>query len=126
MTNLQLWRVHLTGHWQTREPRSSVDTSVLRSTYGVCAGRVVGLRFGGHVFGRRAGRPRPAKLKGQPRVSSSLNQHRASLRPNGTRRDDLKINKPISCPCFVSSEPVMYAAHSFSICVWMIELIKCN
>lgn len=47
MTNLKLWHVYLTGCWQTL---LSVDTSVLGSTYCVYTGRVMGLRFGGHVL----------------------------------------------------------------------------
>lgn len=43
-------------------------------------------------LGRQTGRLRPAKWKGQPKVSSSLNQPHASLGPNGTRKDNLKIS----------------------------------
>lgn len=99
MTNLQLWHVYLTGHWQTCEALLSVDTSVLGSAYGVYTGRVVGLRFGGHVLaGGRVGCGLQRARASQGSAAAST-KHRASLGPNGTRRDNLKINKPVSPLC---------------------------
>lgn len=56
----------------------------------------MGLRFGGCVLADSWADCGLQKLKGQPGVSGSLNEHRASLRPIRTRRDDLKINKLMS------------------------------
>lgn len=101
MTNLKLWHVYLTGCWQTL---LSMDTSVLGSTYCmVCVYREGhGTEVWRSCLARLVGKLWPAKHEGQPKVSSS-NRHRASLGLNGKRRDNLKINKPISSQCFMGS-----------------------
>lgn len=104
LTNVQLWHVYLKrGAGELISPVvSGYQCFGIRIWCVYREGR--GTEVWRSCLGRRAGRLQPVKHKGRPRVNRcSLNQRPASYGPNGTWKDILKINKPISCPVLMRS-----------------------